>query len=32
VVLVGSAETLRSAIGKTARRESGLGYRLGSLP
>ena len=28
VVLVGSAETLRSAIGKTARRESGLGYRL----
>ena len=29
VVLVGSAETLRNAIGKTARRESGLGYRLG---
>ena len=28
VVLVGSAETLRNAIGKTARRESGLGYRL----
>ena len=29
VVLVGPAETLRNAIGKTARRESGLGYRLG---
>ena len=29
VVLVGSAETLGNAIGKTARRESGLGYRLG---
>ena len=28
VVLVGSEETLRTAIGTTARRESGLGYRL----
>ena len=30
VVLVGPAETLRNAIGKTARRDSGLGYRLGA--
>ena len=28
VVLVGTEETLRTAIGTTARRESGLGYRL----